>query len=68
MRRLFGWSQGKPKPELKDAIASTDARAEATQVKISRLDAELGRYRDQMKRMRDGPGKSAIQQLSLIHI
>ena len=65
MRRLFGWSQGKPKPELKDAIASTDARAEATQVKISRLDGELGRYRDQMKRMRDGPGKSAIQQRAI---
>ncbi|KAI3629027.1 hypothetical protein CBS9595_000099 [Malassezia furfur] len=65
MYRLLGLSQNKPKPDLQQAIASTDARAEATQVKISRLDAELGRYRDQMKRMRDGPGKSAVQQRAM---
>lgn len=65
MYRLLGLSQNKPKPDLQQAIASTDARAEATQVKISRLDAELGRYRDQMKRMRDGPGKTAVQQRAM---
>ncbi|EDP42661.1 hypothetical protein MGL_2861 [Malassezia globosa CBS 7966] len=66
MQRLFGLSQNKaPKPDLQQAITSTDARADATQVKISRLDAELGRYRDQMKKMREGPGKSAIQQRAI---
>ncbi|WFD03402.1 Vacuolar protein-sorting-associated protein 60 [Malassezia obtusa] len=65
MYRLLGLSQNKPKPDLQQAITNTDARAEATQVKISRLDAELGRYRDQMKRMRDGPGKSAVQQRAM---
>ena len=65
MQRLFGFSQSKPKPDLQQAISSTDARAEATQGKISRLDAELGRYRDQMKKMRDGPGKSAVQQRAI---
>lgn len=67
MRRILGWSQGPTarKPDLKDAVASTDARAEATQVKISRLDAELGRYRDQLKRMRNGAGKNAIQQRAM---
>ena len=65
MYRLLGLSQNKPKPDLQQAISSTDERADATQVKISRLDAELGRYRDQMKRMRDGPGKSAVQQRAL---
>ncbi|KOS14676.1 vps60 involved in vacuolar protein sorting [Malassezia pachydermatis] len=65
MQRLFGLSQNKPKPDLQKAISSTDERADATQVKISRLDAELGRYRDQMKKMRDGPGKNAVQQRAL---
>ena len=66
MQRLFGLSQNKaPKTDLQQAITSTDARADATQVKISRLDAELGRYRDQMKKMREGPGKSAIQQRAI---
>mgnify|MGYP001507650051 FL=1 len=66
MQRLFGLSQNKaPKPDLQQAITSTDARADATQVKSSRLDAELGRYRDQMKKMREGPGTSAIQQSAI---
>lgn len=64
MYRLFGRAPA-PKADLSGAIASTDARADATQVKISRLDAELGRYRDQMKRMRDGPGKAAVQQRAI---
>lgn len=65
MQRLFGISRNKPKPDLQQAINSTEERLDATQVKISRLDAELGRYRDQMKRMRDGPGKSAVQQRAI---
>lgn len=65
MHRLLGFSQNKPKPDLQTAISSTESRADATQVKISRLDAELTRYRDQMKKMRDGPGKSAVQQRAM---
>lgn len=57
MNRLFGARTGKPKPSLSDAIASTETRADGVEVKIRKLDAELGRYRDQMKKMRDGPGK-----------
>lgn len=34
-----------------------DARAESIEKKISRLDAELVKYKDQMKKMRDGPSK-----------
>ncbi|WFD34612.1 hypothetical protein MCUN1_001453 [Malassezia cuniculi] len=64
MYRLFGRAPA-PKTDLSTAIASTDARADAIQVKISRLDAELGRYRDQMKRMRDGPGKAAVQKRAI---
>lgn len=58
MNRLFGASSSsKPKPSLQDAISSTDTRIDGIQVKVKKLDGELTRYRDQMKKMRDGPGK-----------
>ncbi|BGO90517.1 hypothetical protein NBRC10512_006277 [Rhodotorula toruloides] len=65
MNRLFGSSSSKPKPSLADAIASTDLRVDSIEVKIRKLDAELTKYRDQMKKMRDGPGKNAVQQRAL---
>lgn len=60
MNRLFGSSSAKPKPNLNDAIASTDLRIDAVEVKVKKLDAELTRFRDQMKKMKDGPGKVSI--------
>ncbi|SNX87372.1 related to VPS60 involved in vacuolar protein sorting [Melanopsichium pennsylvanicum] len=65
MNRLFGSKATAPKPTLTSAIASTETRADSVEVKIRKLDSELTRYRDQMRRMRDGPGKSAIQQRAL---
>ncbi|PRQ77301.1 Snf7-domain containing protein [Rhodotorula toruloides] len=65
MNRLFGSSSSKPKPSLADAIASTDLRVDSIEVKIRKLDAELTKYRDQLKKMRDGPGKNAVQQRAL---
>ncbi|CAD6585134.1 MAG: hypothetical protein CYPHOPRED_002975 [Cyphobasidiales sp. Tagirdzhanova-0007] len=67
MNRLFGasGSSGKPKPSLQDAIASTDGRMDGINDKVKKLDAELARYRDQMKRMKEGPGKQAVQQRAL---
>ncbi|BGP14864.1 hypothetical protein JCM10213_003780 [Rhodosporidiobolus nylandii] len=66
MNRLFGSSAGaKPKPSLADAIANTDQRIDSIEVKIRKLDAELTKYRDQMRKMRDGPGKTAVQQRAL---
>jgi len=66
MNRIFGTSSAKkPKPSLQDAIASTDTRIGSIEVKIKKLDAELGRYKEQMSRLRDGPGKNAIQQRAL---
>ena len=65
MNRLFGSKATAPKPTLTSAIASTESRADSVEVKIRKLDAELTRYRDQMRKMRDGPGKSAIQQRAL---
>lgn len=40
-------------------LTQVDARAESIEKKISRLDAELVKYKDQMKKMRDGPSKVA---------
>lgn len=38
---------------------------ESIEVKIKKLDAELGRYKEQMGKMRPGPGKNAVQQRAL---
>ncbi|SCZ97789.1 BZ3500_MvSof-1268-A1-R1_Chr7-3g09590 [Microbotryum saponariae] len=65
MNRLFGASSSKPKPSLSDAIASTDLRIDSIEVKIRKLDAELTKYRDQMRKMKEGAGKSAVQQRAL---
>ena len=65
MNRLFGSKASAPKPSLADAIASTETRADSVQVKIRKLDSELARYRDQMAKMRPGPGKTAVQQRAL---
>ncbi|SAM00215.1 hypothetical protein [Absidia glauca] len=65
MNRLFGSTKKTPKPTLNDAISSADVRADAVEVKIRKLDAELTRYRDQMKKMREGPAKKSVQQKAL---
>lgn len=43
------------KQKLKNV--QTDARAQSIEVKIKKLDAELGRYKEQMSKLRAGPGK-----------
>merc|ERR1719402_1189540 len=66
MNRLFG--RGKPKeppPNLTDCVANVDSRAESVEKKIARLDAELRKYKDQMSKMRPGPGKNAVKQKAL---
>lgn len=65
MNRIFGTGKAKPKPSLTDAINSTDTRAGTMEVKIRKLDAELGTFKAQMAKMRDGPGKTAVQQRAL---
>jgi hypothetical protein len=35
----------------------TDARSATIEVKIKKLDGELVRYREQMSKLRNGPGK-----------
>ncbi|KAL4624690.1 charged multivesicular body protein 5 [Arapaima gigas] len=66
MNRLFG--RGKPKappPNLSDCIGTLDARGESIDKKIARLDAELVKYKDQMKKMRDGPAKNMVKQKAM---
>jgi len=66
MNRLFG--RGKPKeppPNLTDCIGNVDSRADSIEKKIARLDQELVKYKDQMKKMRDGPAKNAVKQKAL---
>lgn len=66
MNRIFGSSSAKtPKPTLNDAIQSTETRIDSMEVKIRKLDAELIRYKENMKKLRDGPGKTAMQQRAM---
>ncbi|EFO16517.1 hypothetical protein LOAG_11989 [Loa loa] len=66
MRRIFGTSGRKePQPTLVDAIANVDSRTESIEKKIARLDGELVKYKDQMKKMREGPGKNQLKQKAL---
>uniref|UniRef100_A0A0N5AP19 Charged multivesicular body protein 5 n=1 Tax=Syphacia muris TaxID=451379 RepID=A0A0N5AP19_9BILA len=66
MRRIFGTSGKKePPPSLSDAIANIDSRGESIEKKIAKLDAELVKYKDEMKKMREGPGKNQVKQKAL---
>lgn len=66
MNRLFGKTKpAAPGPSLSDVVQSVDKRAETFDKKIQMLDAELFKYREQMKKMRDGPAKSSVQQKAL---
>merc|ERR1719183_686388 len=62
MDRLVGkWKPAAPKPTLDDASASMEKRGESLDGKIQKLDKELARYTEQMKKMKDGPAKLAVK-------
>eukprot|EP00048_Salpingoeca_helianthica_P014560 m.222311 g.222311 ORF g.222311 m.222311 type:complete len:226 (-) comp16000_c0_seq1:25-702(-) len=66
MNRLFG--SGKPKapaPTLGDVIGNAESRSELLEKKIGKLDQELVKFKDQMAKMRDGPGKNMVKQRAL---
>ncbi|XP_029313914.1 charged multivesicular body protein 5 [Cottoperca gobio] len=66
MNRIFGMGKAKvPPPNLTDCIGGVDSRTESTDKKIAKLDAELVKYKDQMKKMRDGPSKNMVKQKAL---
>ncbi|KAG0146874.1 hypothetical protein CROQUDRAFT_656876 [Cronartium quercuum f. sp. fusiforme G11] len=66
MNRIFGTTSTKPsKPTLNDAIQSTETRIDSIELKIRKLDAELIRYKDSINKLKNGPGKTAIQQRAI---
>lgn len=65
MNRIFGSGKAKPKPNLGDAINSTDARIGSIEVKIKKLDGELAVFKGQMAKMKNGPGKQAVTQRAM---
>ena len=66
MNRLFGTSKGgAPKPTLGDATDTMGKRAEHIDEKINKLDKELMRYTDQMKKMKPGPAKVSVQKKAM---
>jgi len=67
MNRLFGTSAkpAAPKPTLQDASASMEKRNESLDSKIGKLDKELQRYTEQMKKMKPGPAKQTVQKRAL---
>lgn len=50
---------------LKINYFKVDSRAESIEKKIQKLEAELVKYKDQMKKMREGPAKNAIKQKAM---
>ena len=42
------------------SLLQTDSRMQSVEVKIKKLDAELMRYKEQMAKLRNGPGKVLI--------
>lgn len=66
MNRIFGRGKAKgPAPSLTDCITSVDSRGESVEKKINILDNDLKKYREQMKKMRDGPSKNMVKQKAL---
>ncbi len=53
---------------MSDCIANVDGRGESVEKKISKLEAELVKYRDQMKKMREGPAKNAVKAKALRYV
>lgn len=51
-----------------DAIGNVDSRTDSVEKKIGKLDQELAKYRDQMKKMREGPAKNAVKQKALRYV
>lgn len=62
MKRVFGVKKDKePPPSIQDASDRINKRGENVDQKIRSLDAELGRYKEQIKKMRPGPAQEAVK-------
>ncbi|KAL3922327.1 MAG: hypothetical protein SGPRY_004599 [Prymnesium sp.] len=66
MDRLFGKSKpAAARPTLQDAHSSMEKRGESIDQKIMKLDKELGRYTEQLKKMKPGPAKQQVQKRAM---
>ncbi|KAF3788799.1 Charged multivesicular body protein 5 [Nymphaea thermarum] len=62
MKRIFGAKKDKePPPSINDASDRINKRGENVDEKIKKLDAELARYKEQIKRTRPGPAQEAVK-------
>uniref|UniRef100_A0A7S0XDS1 Charged multivesicular body protein 5 n=1 Tax=Mantoniella antarctica TaxID=81844 RepID=A0A7S0XDS1_9CHLO len=66
MKRLFGVKKEKPPaPSLDDATGSLEKRGDGVDEKIKKLDAELAKHRDIIKKARPGPAQDAAKRRAL---
>ncbi|CAN4126376.1 unnamed protein product [Withania somnifera] len=62
MRRVFGVKkQTEPPPSIQDASDRINQRGDTVEEKIKKLDAELARYKEQLKKTRPGPAQEAVK-------
>ncbi|XP_075496752.1 vacuolar protein sorting-associated protein 60.1-like isoform X2 [Primulina tabacum] len=62
MMRVFGAKKDKePQPSLQEFSDRINKRGDSIDEKIKKLDAELARYKDQIKKTRPGPAQEAIK-------
>ncbi|MBA0813624.1 hypothetical protein Gohar_027457 [Gossypium harknessii] len=62
MKRVFGVKKDKePPPSIQDASDRINKRGDNVDEKLKKLDAELSRYKEQIKKTRPGPAQEAIK-------
>ncbi|KAL8253416.1 hypothetical protein R6Q59_037109 [Mikania micrantha] len=62
MKKVFGVKKDKtPPPSLNEASDRINKRGESVDEKIKRLDGELAKYKEQIKRTRPGPAQEAVK-------
>ncbi|KAF4401216.1 vacuolar protein sorting-associated protein 60.2 [Cannabis sativa] len=62
MKRVFGVKKDKePPPSIQDASDRINKRGETVEEKIKKLDVELSKYKEQIKKTRPGPAQEAVK-------
>jgi len=62
MKKIFGAKKNKePPPTIQDATDRITKRGDTVDEKIKKLDAELARYKEQIKKTRPGPAQEAVK-------
>ncbi|XP_075496626.1 vacuolar protein sorting-associated protein 60.1-like [Primulina tabacum] len=62
MKRVFGAKKDKePPPSIQDTTDRIGKRGDSVDDKIKKLDSELARYKEQIKKTRPGPAQEAVK-------